>query len=61
MRETVLNPSDFVRVVAEPDADEIARLIAASNPSDPRIYTVLPRHQPEEWHDAEEPVTTGRG
>lgn len=43
VRETVLNPSDFVRVLAEPDAAEIARLIAASNPSDPAIYTVLPR------------------
>lgn len=60
VRETVLNPSDFVRVLAEPDAGEVARLIAASNPSDPRIYTVLPRHQPEEWQDDEAPVTTTR-
>lgn len=61
VRETVLNPSDFVRVLAEPDAGEVARLIAASNPSDYRIYTVLPQHQPEEWQDAEAPVTTPRG
>ena len=61
VREAVLNPSDFVRVLAEPDAEEVARLIAASNPSDPRIYTALPRHQPEEWQDAEAPVTTPRG
>ncbi|MDL2342638.1 DUF3197 domain-containing protein [Deinococcus sp. MIMF12] len=61
VRETVLNPSDFVRVLAEPDAGEIARLIAASNPSDPRIYTALPRPQPGEWPGDENPVTATRG
>lgn len=60
VRETVLNPSDFVRVLAEPDAGEVARLIAASNPSDPRIYTARPKRQPEVWQDAEAPVTTTR-
>ncbi|MPY67381.1 DUF3197 domain-containing protein [Deinococcus sp. SDU3-2] len=57
VREAVLNPSDFVRVLAEPDAEEVARLIAASNPSDPRIYTARPRPQPEAWQDAGAPVT----
>ncbi|WP_051517066.1 DUF3197 domain-containing protein [Deinococcus phoenicis] len=42
VRETVLNASDFVRVLAEPDGDEVARLIAASAPSDPAIYTTPP-------------------
>ncbi|GAA5513239.1 hypothetical protein Dcar01_01965 [Deinococcus carri] len=42
VRETVLSASDFVRVLAEPDADEVARLVAASNPSDPAIYTTRP-------------------
>ncbi|MBB5234918.1 DUF3197 domain-containing protein [Deinococcus budaensis] len=53
LRETVLNPSDFVRVLAEPDAAEIARLIAASNPSDPAIYTAQPKVKPREdaWED----------
>ncbi|MFC4456466.1 DUF3197 domain-containing protein [Deinococcus sonorensis] len=38
VRETVLNASDFNRVVAEPDAEEVGRLVAASNPSDYGIY-----------------------
>lgn len=42
-RETLMNPSDFVRVLDEPEPAEIARLIAASNPADTRIYTTLPR------------------
>ncbi|MEF2276750.1 DUF3197 domain-containing protein [Deinococcus sp. YIM 134068] len=45
VRETVLNPSDFVRVLAEPGAGEVARLIAASSPSDPGIYAVRPGHR----------------
>ena len=55
VRETVLGPSDFVRVLAEPGADEVARLIAASTPSDPGIYTVRPRRRRSEddW-DAED-------
>lgn len=40
--ETVLNPSDFTRVIAEPDQDELAALTAASNPTDPNIYTKMP-------------------
>ena len=43
VRETVLNASDFSRVLAEPDEGEVRHLIAASNPSDPAIYTTLPR------------------
>lgn len=43
IRETVLNAPEFNRVVAEPNAHEIAALIAASNPSDAGIYTTLPR------------------
>ena len=38
VKETVLNPSDFTRVVGEPDAAEVAHLIAAANPSDLGIY-----------------------
>lgn len=52
VRETVLNPSDFVRVLAEPGDDEVARLIAASNPSDPGIYLVRPKPPRDDW-DAE--------
>ncbi|MEW6421849.1 MAG: DUF3197 domain-containing protein [Deinococcota bacterium] len=43
VRETVLSASDFVRVLAEPEEAEVARLIAASNPSDPAIYTTPPK------------------
>ncbi|PNY81970.1 DUF3197 domain-containing protein [Deinococcus koreensis] len=46
--ETVLNSSDFSRVLAEPDAREVAQLVASSNPSDPAIYTRLPELQPDE-------------
>ena len=51
VRETVLSASDFVRVLAEPDADEVRRLLAASNPSDPAIYTTLPKppRDEDEW------------
>ncbi|GMA14107.1 DUF3197 domain-containing protein [Deinococcus metallilatus] len=51
VRETVLSASDFVRVLAEPDVDEVERLIAASNPSDPAIYTTLPKppREEDEW------------
>lgn len=45
IRETVLNSSDFNRVIAEPDAQEVAALIAASNPSDVGIYTTEPKKQ----------------
>lgn len=38
VKETVLNPPDFNRVLAEPDATEVARLLAAANPSDLNIY-----------------------
>ncbi len=38
LKETVLNPSDFTRVVGEPDARDVAHLIAAANPSDLGIY-----------------------
>ncbi|WP_264775505.1 DUF3197 domain-containing protein [Deinococcus aetherius] len=48
VRETAVNPADLVRVLAEPGADEIARVIAASNPSDPAIYTALPPQRPDE-------------
>lgn len=53
VRETVLNASDFVRVLAEPDAGEVARLVAASNPSDPGIYTAKPprRRNADEWEE----------
>ncbi|WP_084050244.1 DUF3197 domain-containing protein [Deinococcus hopiensis] len=43
VRETVLNASDFTRVLAEPSEGEVRHLIAASNPSDPAIYTTLPK------------------
>lgn len=39
LRETVLPAGDFQRVLAEPDLREIRALIAASNPTDPGIYT----------------------
>ncbi|MFC4638627.1 DUF3197 domain-containing protein [Deinococcus hohokamensis] len=39
LRETVLNPSDFTRVLEEPDTEELRHLVAASNPTDPAIYT----------------------
>ncbi|THF86243.1 DUF3197 domain-containing protein [Deinococcus sp. KSM4-11] len=42
VRETVLNASDFTRVLAEPDAVEVGQLVASSNPSDPGIYTLRP-------------------
>lgn len=52
VRETILPPPDFVRVLAEPDEGEVARLIAASNPSDPAIYTTLPkRRTADEWEE----------
>lgn len=48
VRETVLGASDFSRVLAEPDAREVAQLVASSNPSDPGIYTRLPELAPGE-------------
>ncbi|WP_019588741.1 DUF3197 domain-containing protein [Deinococcus apachensis] len=52
VRETILPPPDFVRVLAEPDEDEVARLIAASNPSDPAIYTTPPKPRPaDDWEE----------
>ncbi len=52
VRETVLNASDFTRVIDEPDAAEIARLMAASSPSDPGIYRVWPPAWREEtWQE----------
>ncbi|CAM3990578.1 DUF3197 domain-containing protein [Deinococcus marmoris] len=52
VRETVLNGSDFTRVIDEPDAGEIRKLVAASNPSDPGIYLVWPAAWKEErWQD----------
>jgi hypothetical protein len=42
VRETVMNVSDFTRVIDEPQTAEIRRLLAASNPSDPGIYLVWP-------------------
>lgn len=50
VRETVLNASDFTRVLAEPGEGEVRHLIAASNPSDPTIYTTLPKPgKREDW------------
>lgn len=43
VKETVLSPGDFTRLVGEPDEQEIMRLIAAANPADIGIYTTLPR------------------
>lgn len=52
VRETILPPHDFVRILAEPDEGELARIIAASNPSDAAIYTTLPRPRPvDDWED----------
>ncbi|CAM3807048.1 DUF3197 domain-containing protein [Deinococcus frigens] len=52
VRETVLNVSDFTRVIDEPDTREIRKLVAASNPSDPGIYLVWPAAWKEErWQD----------
>ena len=45
--ETVLGSGDFQRVLAEPDAGEVAALIAASGPADPAIYTTTPSADPE--------------
>ncbi|MFC4426361.1 DUF3197 domain-containing protein [Deinococcus navajonensis] len=39
LRETVLSPGDFTRVLEEPDTEELRHLVAASNPTDPAIYT----------------------
>lgn len=39
LRETVLSPSAFMQVLEEPDDEEIRHLVAASNPTDPGIYT----------------------
>lgn len=47
VRETAVNPADLVRVLAEPEPAEVARLIAASNPSDPALYTAPPPRQPD--------------
>jgi len=38
VKETVVNTYDFNRVMREPEAHEIERLIAAANPSDLNIY-----------------------
>lgn len=38
LKETVLNGSDFNRVLAEPSEAEVARLVAAASPSDYGIY-----------------------
>ncbi|ULH14843.1 DUF3197 domain-containing protein [Deinococcus sp. KNUC1210] len=38
LRETVLSASDFGRVLEEPQAEDLARLVAASSPSDAGIY-----------------------
>ncbi len=52
VRETVMNVSDFTRVIDEPETAEIRRLIAASNPSDPGIYLVRPAAWKETaWQD----------
>ncbi|GGL89464.1 hypothetical protein GCM10010840_29460 [Deinococcus aerolatus] len=48
VRETVLNSSDFTRVIDEPDAAEVGRLVAASSPSDTGIYLVWPAAWKEE-------------
>lgn len=45
VKETVLSPGDFTRLIGEPDEQEIMRLIAAANPADVGIYTTLPRKQ----------------
>ncbi|RJF71091.1 DUF3197 domain-containing protein [Deinococcus cavernae] len=45
IKETVLSPGDFTRLVGEPDEAEVMRLIAAANPSDVGIYTTLPKKQ----------------
>lgn len=39
VRETVLSPGDFTRVLEEPDTEELRQLNVASNPTDPAIYT----------------------
>lgn len=56
VRETVLNAPDFTRVLAEPGEGEVRHLIAASNPSDPAIYTAQqkPRKSQERGDDWEE-------
>lgn len=45
IKETVLSPGDFTRVIDEPDETEVMRLIAAANPTDVGIYTTLPKRQ----------------
>jgi len=39
LRETVLSATEFGRLSDEPSAAEVQRVIAASSPSDPGIYT----------------------
>ncbi|MDV6374272.1 DUF3197 domain-containing protein [Deinococcus arenicola] len=52
VRETVLNASDFTRVIDEPDTTEVRKLMAASNPSDPGIYLQAPKAWKEErWQE----------
>lgn len=43
IKETVLSPGDFTRLVGEPDEAEVMRLLAAANPADKGIYLTLPR------------------
>ena len=47
--ETILGSGDFQRVLAEPGADEVAALIAATNPADPAIYTTPQPATEPEW------------
>ncbi|WP_102128218.1 DUF3197 domain-containing protein [Deinococcus planocerae] len=48
VREAAVNPADLTRILGEPDPGEVLRVIAASNPSDPAIYTALPPRRPDE-------------
>ncbi len=43
MRETVLDAPALSRLLADPDAAELADLVAASNPTDAGIYTTPPQ------------------
>lgn len=45
IKETVLSPGDFTRLVGEPDEAEVMRLLASANPADKNIYIKLPDQQ----------------
>lgn len=49
IKETVLSVGDFQRVLAEHDEDEVKALFAASNFTDPAIYTTPQPRVEQDW------------